>query len=100
MSCISVTLGLPKAAVVSVINPLSGKVETAANPTGWCRFAVKHHNAKITTTKIGSMALDIALVCSVGAGNYLLVRPRETMWITVDKSLHYDVRSNTDWIIN
>lgn len=101
MSCVSVTLGMPKSAVVSVITPSQGCVEVNAMPSGWCESYVKHYDATITCKKMGNMTLDLALVCSVGTSNYLVVLPRETMYLwVISDSIDYNVRSNTDWIIH
>lgn len=100
MSCISLTLGKPYTGDVSIINPSVGSISTSGKPTGWFDIDAVNTNPSVTTLKIGNVNISILLVCRTGTGNYLLVRPTETMWITVDKSIDYDIRSNTDWNIN
>ena len=38
-----------------------------------------------------------SLFCETGTGNYLLVTPTETQWVTVEISADYNVSSNTNW---
>ena len=89
MSCLTLKIGLPPIGIVS----------SGAKPTGWFDVDVKNKNPKLTTSKIGNIVVDVALICRASNGFYLRVKPSEAMWITVGKGIDYQVISNTDWII-
>lgn len=90
MSCINLSIGFPH----------TGGMSSAAGPTGWFGTETKNRNPQVTAFKTGDMHLDILLVCRAAGGVYLRVKPSATLWITVDKSISYDVRSNTDWFVH
>lgn len=100
MSCVTVRLETQKTGSVSFTAPSSGSMTASCKQTGWFDMEVLHKSPSVKASKVGSMKLNLFLVCSTGAGNYLLVRPTETMYIWVDESIDYDIRSNTDWNIH
>lgn len=99
MSCISLIIGKPHTGGVSVTDPVVGKISANVKPTGWFDLDVINKTPSITASKVGNMQLGIYLICSVGKDVYLRVQPTETLWITVDSSINYEVRSNTEWRI-
>ena len=100
MSCVTVTLETQKTGSMSFTAPSSGSMSASCKPTGWFDMEVLHKAPSVTAIKVGSMKLNMFLVCSTGLGNYLLVRPEEVQYIWVDNSIDYDIRSNTDWNIH
>jgi len=50
-------------------------------------------------SRVGGISVSVALYCDVGSGNYLRVTPVETQWIDIYTSIQYNIKSNTDWII-
>lgn len=99
MSCISLIIGKPHTGGVSVTDPVVGNVSVDAKPTGWFDIDVLNRTPSITASKVGDVRLGIYLICRVGKDKYLRVTPTETMWITVDSSIDYNILSNTDWIV-
>lgn len=99
MSCISVQLGLPKTGGVNVTNPPTSNVSANPLPTGWFEVDTLNKKPNISTSKVGNVRLNVFLICRTGKGVYLRVKPNEVMWITIDSSINYEVRSNTDWIV-
>ena len=51
----------------------------------------------MSTSRRDRIDLNISLFCDIGQGLYLLVRPVETQWITIDVSADYNVATNTNW---
>ena len=51
----------------------------------------------MSTNRMDRIDLNISLFCEIGQGLYLLVRPVETQWITIDVSADYNVATNTNW---
>lgn len=98
MGCLIVRFGTHTGGM-SITPPSMGSVSVDASTAGGCDIGIDVKNKKptVTTSKVGDVKLGIYLICRTGKGNYLLVRPTETMWITVDDSIDYDIRSNTDW---
>ena len=99
MSCISLIIGKPHTGGVSVTDPVVGNVFVDTKPTGWFDIDVLNRTPSITASKVGDVRLGIYLICRVGKDKYLRVTPTETLWITVDSSINYEVRSNTEWRI-
>ena len=102
MSCISINLGVQATGGASATTlPPQATMSVAAKPmTGIIGTSVKKTNPNVSASAQDAMQLDILLVCTVGRDHFLFVRPDEALWITVDKSIKYDVRSNTDWIVH
>lgn len=101
MSCISVTLGTkPIGGATAIVHHPHEVSVDARTRTGWFDVTSLPMKGKVTAKKTGDMKLNIFLVCRVSSQEYLWVRPEETMWITVDKSIDYEVRSNTEWTLN
>lgn len=101
MSCISVTLGTnPIGGATAIVHHPHEVSVDARTRTGWFDVTSLPMKGKVTARKTGDMKLNIFLVCKTGNDAFLFVRPDEALWITVDKSIHYDVRSNTDWLIH
>lgn len=49
---------------------------------------------------VGGADITLDWVCGTDYSvNYLKVTPTETVWISIDYSVDYDIRSNTDWIV-
>lgn len=56
--------------------------------------------AYICVEAVGGADIIMDWVCGVDYSvNYLHVTPTETVWISIDYSVDYDIRSNTDWIV-
>lgn len=99
MSCVSVKIGKPGIGFVQIISPSVGNVETNTLPVGGCSFNVLNSSI-ISTTKVGNLKLNIYLICRTNKGVYLRVTPTETMYIwVIGDSIDYNVRSNTNWIV-
>ena len=90
MSCVNLSIG---------VRPTGG-MSANGLPTGWFSSDARNVNPQVTASKTGSMHLDLFLVCKAATGVYLHVKPTGTLWITVDKSINYDVVSNTDWFVH
>lgn len=102
MSCISVNITTKATGKVTFTAPtpnvvlaLEAKPTTAAIGTN-----VINTRPKVTVTPKDGIHLNIFLVCTTSKDAFLFVKPSEALWITVDKSIHYDVRSNTQWNIH
>lgn len=101
MSCISVTLGTkPIGGATAIVHHTHKVYVTTRTNAGSIMANTIHVNPKVNASKVGETKLNIFLVCKTGNDAFLFVRPDAALWITVDKSIRYDVRSNTDWIIH
>ena len=89
MSCLTLKLGFPP----------KGNITPTVKPTGCFDLDTLNKNPKVDATKVGSLSVDILLICRASNGFYLRVKPEAAMWITVGKGIDYQVISNTDWII-
>lgn len=97
MSCISVKIGLQGAGSVQVDVPQRGGV-SASLKSGFCSTDIAGlGTARAIITGMGGVGAY--LVCEAGKAPYLRVRPVEPVWVTMTESGVYDVRSNTNWII-
>lgn len=95
MSCISVKIGLQGAGSVQVDVPKRGGV-SASLKRGFCSTdIVGLGTARAIITGMGGVGAY--LVCEAGREPYLRVKPVETMWVTMENSIDYNVLSNTDW---
>lgn len=97
MSCISVHVGVQGAGGVSVDIPKRGGVK-ATVLHGSCSASVVT-GGRVRAVMLGGMVANAYLVCEAGKAPYLLVNPKEPVWVSVETSGTYDVRSNTDWIV-
>lgn len=60
-----------------------------------------NNTAYIQIESVASADITLNWVCGVNYSvNYLKVTPTETVWITIDYGIEYNVRSNTDWIVS
>lgn len=101
MSCISVNIGEQKIGNVTAVVHHPHKVTVnAMTNTGWFDLNVFHTSPIVVAKKTGNMKLNVFLVCRVSSQEFLFVRPEDAMWITIDKSIDYEIRSNTEWNIN
>ena len=58
-------------------------------------------NADIDAEAVNKADIAMEWVCGVGYSvNYLRVTPTETVWISIDYSVDYNVYSNTDWLLS
>lgn len=86
MSCISVNVGRKGGAWCSGVR--DGGLSVLSSRQG---------GIGMSTRRQDKIDLDISLFCEIGQGLYLLVRPVETQWITIDVSADYNVATNTNW---
>ena len=49
---------------------------------------------------INRIKANFSIVCSINDTPYLKVSPEDIQWISPDYYLVYEVKSNTDWIID
>ncbi|MCD8270580.1 MAG: hypothetical protein LUD46_20465 [Parabacteroides sp.] len=49
--------------------------------------------------RIEAVSAILAQVCSVDTGAYLIVSPSEPVWITDDMPAIFQVKSNTNWVV-
>lgn len=97
MSCISVHVGVQRTGGVSVGIPNGGRI-TATVMRGSCSAQVVT-GGSVRAVMMGGMNANAYLVCEAGKAPYLRVNPREPVWVSVETSGTYDIRSNTDWIV-
>lgn len=97
MSCISVHVGVQQTGGVSVGIPKRGGVK-ATVLRGSCSAQVVT-GGSVRAVMMGGMVANAYLVCEAGKAPYLRVNPKEPIWVSVKVSGTYDVRSNTDWIV-
>lgn len=97
MSCVSVKIGLQGAGSVEVDVPQRGGV-SARVLRGSCRASVSGLGTARAVI-MGMGGVGAYLVCEAGRGAYLRVTPVDPVWVTMTESGVYDVRSNTNWII-
>lgn len=112
MSCISVSIGkVTQSALVNIdtykdnasIEVESGDydadIEITSPSTMDTNIYCDDYTARINTGNMECMSVNTYLICMVNLRKYIFVSPEEAMWITVDSSVDYDIRSNTDWLI-
>lgn len=97
MSCISVHVRIQRTGGVSGDIAKMGSV-TATVVRGSCSASVVT-GGSVRAVMMGGMVANAYLVCEAGKAPYLRVKPREPIWVSVDTIGTYDVRSNTDWIV-
>lgn len=47
----------------------------------------------------GGIEFSVSLICAIGAGRHLRVKPQEPLWIDVGSPDTWTVTSNVDWTI-
>lgn len=97
MSCISVKIGLQGKGSVQVDVPQRGGV-SASLKRGFCSTDIVGLGTARAVI-MGMGGVGAYLVCEAGRGAYLRVTPVDPVWVTMTESGVYDVRSNTNWII-
>lgn len=59
--------------------------------------AFREDSVKVLSQRRDKIEVHVSLFCEIGKGQYLLVRPKETQWVTVEVGADYHVISNVDW---
>lgn len=97
MSCIRVRTTVQRGGSIAAgVQPFGG-VSASVQMGGISAQVDDVHHLRTTLLENGSMRAY--LVCEAGKSPYLLVTPVEPVWVTMTESGVYDVRSNTNWII-
>lgn len=99
MSCVRITTGRPRTGRVTVRDMARGAALSVKAQERADIGVGLQKPAGIQATAQSPARIGVRLTCRVGRNKFLYVTPTETMWITVDDSINYDITSNTDWTI-
>lgn len=97
MSCIRVNITVQRGGGIAAGVQAFGSVSASTGQGGISAKVDDVTNLSAETITGGSVSAY--LVCEAGREPYLRVKPVETMWVTMDNSIDYNVLSNTDWIL-
>lgn len=102
MSCINVNIQRENTSPILKIYKLNESIEgviTCFNTiSGKIFLDQKFINANILP-KVTNININCSIVCSISNDEYLRVSPEEVQWLSPDWYIIYEVKSNTDWII-
>lgn len=95
MSCIRVNIAVQRGGGISAGVQAFGGVSASSGQGG---ISAKVDDvANLSAEMITGGSVRAYLVCEAGKEPYLRVKPVETMWVTMENSIDYNVLSNTDW---
>lgn len=95
MSCIRVNITVQRGGGIAAGVQAFGSVSASAVQGG---ISAKVDDvASLSAEMITGWSVSAYLVCEAGREPYLRVKPVETMWVTMENSIDYNVLSNTDW---
>lgn len=95
MSCIRVRTTVQRGGGIAAGVQTFGGVSASAGQGG---ISAKVDDvANLSAEMIAGGSVSAYLVCEAGREPYLRVKPVETMWVTMENSIDYNVLSNTDW---
>ena len=97
MSCIRVNISVQRGGGVRAGVQPFGSVSASAGQGGIS--ARVDEMASLSSAMLAGGSVSAYLVCEAGKAPYLHVTPVKPIWVTMTESGVYDVRSNTDWII-
>lgn len=97
MSCIRVRTTVQRGGGIAADVQSFGGVSASVQMGGISAQVDKLHGMSATLLAGGS--ISAYLVCEAEKAPYLLVTPAHPIWVTMTESGVYDIRSNTDWII-
>lgn len=97
MSCIRVRTTVQRGGGIAAgVKPFGG-VSASVQMGGISAQVNELHG--ISATMLAGGSISAYLVCEAEKAPYLLVTPVQPIWVTMTESGVYDIRSNTDWII-
>ena len=98
MGCINVSVS--RLGGVSAVVGSEGGIGVGVSPiSGIAASADRVGGIGLQADRRGGIEFSVSLVCVIGAGRYLRVKPQEPLWIDVGAPDAWTVTSNVAWTL-
>lgn len=103
MSCISVKINRisnsPIFEITRIGESIKGEITPLIDPL-IIKHSILRENVNINIKAIlTTIKVNCSIVCNVSKDAYMKISPSEVQWLSPDWYIVYEVKSNTDWIV-
>ena len=102
MSCINVNIRRENTSPILKIHKINVPIKSAVTYFSTILGNIFLNQTPVNVTilpKVTAININCSIVCNISKDAYMKVSPSEVQWLSPDWYVIYEVKSNTDWIV-